>query len=293
MSSKFYSHQTDLSLFSSAMTTLQDKTIAVPESRELDVFAALLERRGAKVWRCPLVAIVDARDPAPVLRWVRTVVAGSLDDLILLTGEGLRRLISCMEQHDPSLRAPFVAALSQLRIITRGPKPVRALKELGLASSVAASTPTTAGVIATLQAVDIRGRTVGVQLYGTDPNRPLIDYLTTAGATPLPVSPYEYADASADSEVEALLQALQSGRIDAIAFTSKSQLERLCTVAGLERTRHALSQTLVAAIGPVVAEALRQRGVQVDAMPQSSWFMKPMATELVALFTDTSGAESQ
>jgi len=39
----------------------------VPETRELEVFAAMLERRGASVVRCPLVAIHDAPDPAPVL----------------------------------------------------------------------------------------------------------------------------------------------------------------------------------------------------------------------------------
>ena len=40
---------------------LQGKTIAVPEMRELEVFSALLERRGAKVVRCPLVTIYDRR----------------------------------------------------------------------------------------------------------------------------------------------------------------------------------------------------------------------------------------
>ncbi|EQD61230.1 uroporphyrinogen III synthase HEM4, partial [mine drainage metagenome] len=52
------------------------------------MFAALLERRGARVIRCPLVAIRDAPDPAPVLAWCRRFVAGEFDDLILLTGEG-------------------------------------------------------------------------------------------------------------------------------------------------------------------------------------------------------------
>jgi uroporphyrinogen-III synthase len=31
------------------------------------LFAGLLERRGASVLRCPLIAIRDAPDPAPVL----------------------------------------------------------------------------------------------------------------------------------------------------------------------------------------------------------------------------------
>ena len=102
---------------------LQQRVIAVPETRELDVFAGLLERRGARVWRCPLVSIVDAPDPQPVLSWLRYFAAGSCDDLILLTGEGLRRLVSCIQRHEPALHTPFLAALGRVRRITRGPKP--------------------------------------------------------------------------------------------------------------------------------------------------------------------------
>jgi uroporphyrinogen-III synthase len=274
------------------MTTLTGKTIAVPESRELDVFASLLERRGARALRCPLIDIVDARDPQPVLRWLRGFASGSCDDLILLTGEGLRRLVSCIEQHEPALRAAFLAALAQVRCIARGPKPARALKELGLNTSVAAVEPTTAGVIRTLEQLPMQGRRVGVQLYGTEPNQPLIDFLQRAGAQALPVAPYEYADASADDAVRALLEQMRTAAIDAIAFTSKAQVERLFKVGGTEATLAALNKTLVTAIGPVVAEALQRHGVTVSAMPEAAWFMKPLATELVALFSDTSAAKS-
>src|SRR5262245_44219002 len=112
--------------------SLANLTIAVPETRELDVFAELLERRGAKVLRCPLVAILDAPDPVPVLDWIRRFNAAGCDDLILLTGEGLRRLLRCIDMHAPALREPFVARLAAVRKITRGPKPARALRELGL-----------------------------------------------------------------------------------------------------------------------------------------------------------------
>ena len=53
------------------MEALAGRTIAIAETRELDVFAGLLERRGARVLRYPLVQIVDAPDPRPVLQWLR------------------------------------------------------------------------------------------------------------------------------------------------------------------------------------------------------------------------------
>src|SRR5690606_35779301 len=117
--------------------TLSRRTIAIPESRELDVFAGLLERRGAKVIRCPLLALLDAPDPQPVLDWVRYFNAGPRDDLSLLAGEGLRRSLSCSGEHAPELREDFLTALERVRKFTRGPKPARALRDLGLKSDVA------------------------------------------------------------------------------------------------------------------------------------------------------------
>ncbi|HEY8537267.1 MAG TPA: uroporphyrinogen-III synthase, partial [Steroidobacteraceae bacterium] len=181
------------------MSSLSGRTIAVPETRELDLFAAMLERRGARVLRCPLVAIRDAPDPRPVLEWIRRFNAGSFDDLILLTGEGLRRLLSCIDRHEPQLRDGFVLELARIRKITRGPKPARVLRELGLKPDIAAEEPTTAGIIATLRAEDLAGRRIAVQLYGSEPNAPLIDFLRKAGARVTTVAPYVYADAADDA----------------------------------------------------------------------------------------------
>jgi uroporphyrinogen-III synthase len=262
---------------------LAHRVIAVPEARELDVFSRLLERRGATVWRCPLVDILDAPNPAAVLAWVRAFAAGACDDLILLTGEGLRRLLAAVDRHEPALRPPFLDALGRVRRITRGPKPARVLRELGLAADIAAETPTSAGVIATLSRLPLQGRRIGVQLYGSEPNRPLIEFLKSAGAQVSTVAPYVYAAASDDDAVRALLQGMSERRIDAIAFTSQAQVERLFAVSGPERAVTALAAVDVAAVGPVVADALRQRGVRVDAMPAASWSLKPLASELCEL----------
>ena len=261
---------------------LTGRTIAVPETREIEVFAAMLERRGATVIRCPMVAIRDAPDPVPVLAWTRGFAGGSCDDLILLTGEGLRRLLSCIERHEPDLRPAFLACLAQVRKITRGPKPARALRELGLKPDIAADPPTTDGVIASVRTLPLTGRRVGLQLYGTEPNRPLVEYLEGVGAQVLTVAPYVYADAAEDAAVLALLERLRAGSVDAIAFTSTPQVERLFSVAPAERVCEALSRTLVAAVGPVVAESLGRRGIRARLMPEESFFLKPLTSALEA-----------
>jgi uroporphyrinogen-III synthase len=259
---------------------LAGRTIAVPESREIEVFAALLARRGARVIRCPLVAIRDAPDPAPVLDWSRRLAAGGFDDLILLTGEGLRRILSCIERHEPSLSAPFIDALRRLRKITRGPKPAKVLRELGMKPEIAAERPTTEGVIASLRGPGLSGRRVAVQLYGTEPNRPLIDFLESAGASVSAVAPYVYADAADEQAVRELVDRLRAGGVDAIAFTSSAQIERLIAVASEEGARSALANTLVAAIGPVVADTLHRHGIDARLMPEDSFFLKPLTSAL-------------
>lgn len=265
---------------------LAGRVIALPESRQLDVLAAMLEKRGARVVRCPLVAILDTPNPEPVHGWLQRCIERPFDDLILLTGEGLRRLNGFAERLGKT--EAYVTALRCMRKISRGPKPGQALKELGLKPDLVAVAPTTDGVIATLETLQMDGRRVGVQLYGEDPNIKLMDYLRTRNTDPDPVSPYVYASDSDDARVKELIDRLATGEIDAITFTSQPQLRRLQSVAGkagLEDKLHdGLERTVVAAIGPVMANALEAAGVRVDMIPDTNYFMKPMVSGLEALF---------
>ena len=271
---------------------LKGKRIVVPESRELDLFAGMLEAQGAVTLRCPMVTILDAEDPAPVEAWLRRLAAGAFDDLILLTGEGLRRLLALARRR--SIESEAIAALTRLRTVTRGPKPARVLRELGLAPGLAAGEPTTAGVIATLAHETLAGRTVGVQLYPGNPNAALMDFLRGAGASPDPVLPYRYASDAEATQVEATIRAMAAGEVDAIAFTSTPQVERMKEVAaarGLDQElRTALARTRIAAVGPLVAAAVEALGGKIAAMPQASFHLKPFVT---AIGDALSGHESR
>lgn len=267
---------------------LAGRRIALPESRELDLFADMLLKRGAEVLRCPLVSIHDAPDQQQVLDWLIQFNAQPWDDFIVLTGEGLRRLLGAAERAGGSVREDFIARLGQVRTVTRGPKPGAALRSIGLKADLVAVAPTTEGVVRTLQNENLRGRRVAVQLYGSDPNHLLMDFLHQAGAYTLPVAPYVYADNIESERVDQLIHELAAGQVDAIAFTSATQVRRLFQVArrsiGEERLVTILHRLTVAAVGPVVAEDLTKRGVQVDLMPPDSFFMKPLVRELVRKF---------
>jgi uroporphyrinogen-III synthase len=259
---------------------LQGKTIAVPEMRELEVFSALLERRGAKVLRCPLVTIYDSPHSAQVLAFAVKLADGGFDDFVLITGEGLTRILSCIDKYEPALRPRFIEGLGKLRTVTRGPKPARALRVLGLKPGIEATEPTTDGVIRSLSAQPLEGRRMAVQLYGNDPNLTLMRFLRERLAVITTVAPYVYGNAADDVTVQALLERMAAGEVDAIAFTSKLQIERLVTQHPAPLVRRALTRTKIAAVGPIVAEAIRAAGFEVASSPEHSWFMKPLVVAL-------------
>jgi uroporphyrinogen-III synthase len=260
---------------------LSGRRIALPETRELDRLAQMLEEQGAETVRCPLVAITDAPDPAPIRDWLMRL---PFNDLVLFTGEGVRRLHGFAQRLD--LEPTFLDGLRAARKVTRGPKPERALRELGLRSDLRAEVPTTDGLIATLSAIDLQGRRVGVQLYPGNPNTKFTDFLRQAGADPDPVLPYVYASAAEDEKVVDLIDRMAEGVVDVIAFTSSPQVGRLFDAAKANQReavlQSALHKTTIAAVGPVVAEELRRRGATVAITPDHSYFMKPLVTAIVA-----------
>lgn len=264
---------------------LAGRRIAVFEHRELDRLARMLEAQGAEVLRCPMVAIVDAPDPAPVLGWIERAVEAPFDDLVLMTGEGLRRLRGFAAR--AGIEPAFRDAVAKMRTITRGPKPARALREIGLNPALRAPAPTTDGVIAALSDADLRGCRIGVQLY-PDADPRLVAFLNGVGALPDPVLPYAYVPESDPASVKALLAELEAGRVDAVAFTSAAQVPRLFEIAadagGEGRLRAGLERTTVAAVGPVVAAELQRRRIAVAVMPQDTFFMKPLVSAIADFF---------
>ncbi|HLH50331.1 MAG TPA: uroporphyrinogen-III synthase [Roseiarcus sp.] len=271
---------------------LAGRCILVPETRESALFVRMLEERGATCLACPMVAIHDAPDEAPVAAWIDRFIAAPCDDLILLTGEGLRRLVALAERR--GLRGAFVAALAQSRRIARGPKPVRALREIGLSSDLSAEPPTSDGVIDLLSRLDLKGRRIGVQLYPDSAHEALLSRLGAAGAGVDPVLPYIYASSAEDEAVVAAIDATAAGQVDAVAFTSAAQVRRLDAVAEKSGRaailRQALARVVVAAIGPVVAAELDKLGVNASVVPVGeAYFMKPLTRALAEAFAPRSG----
>ena len=91
--------------------------ILILETREEAQFSRLLAEQGADVLQCPMFTIHDAPDPAPVEAWIRRCIDRPFDDLVLMTGEGLRRLIKVARRIGDFLEWSRGAGRTQLALL--------------------------------------------------------------------------------------------------------------------------------------------------------------------------------
>ena len=88
--------------------------------------------------------------------------------------------------------------------------------------------------------------------------------------------------------MQELIADMAAGKIDTIAFTSSPQIRRLEEVAEKAGTSTVLAEayrrTRVAAVGPIVAQELAARGHHADAMPETTFTMKPLVRAIGRMF---------
>jgi len=232
------------------------------EARRADELARLLARRGAVVTSAPALRETPL-GPSPALReLVRAARAGEVACLVLLTGVGTRALARAIADDggDP------IPLLQGLRLVARGPKPLAALRELGVGGAVPVPSPHTwreaVGVIDAL-ALPARSR-IAVQEYGTAPTG-LLDALAERSFDVLSVPVYRWELPADPSALRDGVAALQDDAVDVAVFTSAAQVEHVVRVAGdPARLRDAFRRVVVASIGPVCSEALDAHGILVD-----------------------------
>jgi uroporphyrinogen-III synthase len=264
--------------------------ILILETREEAQFSRLLGEQGADVLQCPMFTIHDAPEPAPVEAWIKRFAAAPFDDMVLMTGEGLRRLMKVVRRI--GLEQEFVAALGQARKFARGPKPGRALREIGLEPQVTTEKPTSEGIAEMLSRIDLRGHRLGLQLYPDKDHSVLIGAIKAQGAEVDTVLPYVYDAQAADANIVTAIDEMAAGRIDAIALTSSGQVRRLVDVAKAHRReaelRDGLAQTPIASVGPVVSDELKSHGLRTDISPANdAYFMKPLISAMATALGKT------
>lgn len=248
---------------------LEGMTVLAFESRRATEMAELIRRRGGTPVSAPAMREVPLDAGPDTVAFLHELETGAIDVLILLTGVGTRALAAASGL--PGDR--FAALLRHTRLVARGPKPVAALRELGLTPDAVAPEPNTwRELLATLDAqVPVASRRVAVQEYGR-PNPELVDGLAARGATvrPVPIYRWDYPEDAA--ALRAGVARLAAGTVDLALFTSARQVDHVLETARQLGCRDALfaasERIAYASIGPVCSEALRAHGLPVDLEPE-------------------------
>jgi uroporphyrinogen-III synthase len=243
------------------------------ESRRAQEMAKLIESNGGKATVAPSMREIPLASNTQAIKFARTLSEGGFDIVIFLTGVGTRALTRVVETVFPVEQ--FVAALRKITIVARGPKPVAALKELDVPVTVAVPEPNTwRDLLRTLDAqadsVPVKGRQVAVQEYGTS-NPELLAGLSDRGAHVTRVPVYEWGLPENVEPLRAAVSAIVDNEFDVILLTTGIQVNHLFQVAAEmnqeDAMRQGLSKILIASIGPVTSERLREYGLRADIEP--------------------------
>jgi uroporphyrinogen decarboxylase len=245
--------------------------VAAFESRRAAEMARLIERYGGVASVSPSMREVPLGESREAIDFAHRLMSGQIDVVVFLTGVGARQLVTQVERHVD--RARFLASLSDVTTIVRGPKPLAALKELGIEPTFRVPEPNTwREVLRTIDRhVPIANLTVALQEYGLH-NASLVAGLEARGAKVAPIKIYNYDLPEDTVALEANVRALAAGQIDVALFTSAHQAVNLMRIArqvGLaDDVRSAFRRVVVASIGPTTSEMLVECGLPVDLEPE-------------------------
>ncbi|MGO9454841.1 MAG: uroporphyrinogen decarboxylase [Candidatus Binataceae bacterium] len=240
------------------------------ESRMAAEAARLIERNGGRAIVAPAMREVPLGDNPAALDFADRLLADTIDIAIFLTGVGVRALFQVMETRHP--RAALVAALSRATTVVRGPKPLAALRELGLEPSIEAPEPNTWRELlaALLARTDLRGKRVALQEYGVS-NRDLVSAIEARGADVMIVPVYRWTLPVDRGPLNDALHAIASGNAEVALFTSSNQVTNVMQMAEAEgigdAVKRGFATMVVGSVGPVCSEELRGRGIAVDLEP--------------------------
>ncbi len=254
------------------MTNFNGLRVVAFESRRANEMEKLIRYHGGMPQVAPSMQEVPLSEAAEALAFAEQLFDGKFDIVILLTGVGTRMLADAVATRYP--RERFIEALKRVTIVARGPKPVSALREMGLKPDLLVPEPNTwRDVLAVLNSkLSLERRRVAVQEYGVS-NPDLLAGLRNHGAIVTVVPVYRWTLPEDLAPLRDTISAIIRGEADIALFTSSQQVRHLIQVAandGLEqRLREGFKQVAIGSIGPTMTETLNEVGLTVDYEPNS------------------------
>ncbi|WP_173047500.1 uroporphyrinogen-III synthase [Nitrospira sp. KM1] len=232
----------------------------------------LIERHGGTPLVVPAMREIPVplRDNANVFRLGAKLMLQQVDMLILMTGVGASALFETLQKRHAL--PDIIAAMKHVIVVTRGPKPLAALKTLGMGSNITVPEPNTwQDVIATLDYYrPVKGLRVVVQEYGSS-NPEMIRDLVSRGAEVFPVTMYRWALPEDLGSLERAVARILEGTIDVLLITNAAQIDHVMQLVERDgRTAaflNACRKLVIASIGPTASERIKHYNLTVDLEP--------------------------
>jgi len=246
------------------------------ESRRAPELAKLITTYGGEAIVAPSMREVPLESNTEALAFAAALFEGKFDMVIFLTGVGARALLNVVETAHK--RDEYIASLQRVKVVARGPKPVAALREIGITPAITAPEPNTWHEL--LSALDdaakvspdlsLQGARVAIQEYGVS-NPALLAGLRERGAQVTRVPVYQWALPHDLAPLRSAITAIAEGTVDVALFTTAVQAIHIFQVAAElkleEQVKNGLARAIVASIGPTTSEELRRHGIQADLEP--------------------------
>jgi len=253
-----------------ARGSLQGFRVVSFESRRAKEMAELIRRYDGEPILAPSMREVPLSENRAALDLVAQLEASKFDLMILLTGVGTKTLNEILLSENSQGR--IIAALKKVQLIARGPKPVAALKELGLTPNLVAPSPNTwRELLSALDgAMDLRGQRIAIQEYGIA-NPELTAALLARGATVAAIPIYRWALPADLAPLRDGIHKIIAGDAQVALFTNGAQVDHLMQVAVSDNLadslRNGLKTVVIGSVGPICTELLRQFGIEPDIEP--------------------------
>jgi uroporphyrinogen-III synthase len=248
------------------MRPLAGYTVGVTAARRRAELGAALERQGARVMYGPAIQLVPLADDATLRAATERCVEAPPDLVVVTTGVGFRGWADAADSW--ALAERLRATLGQATILTRGPKARGAIRAYGLREAWSPESESTDGMLDHLRsAYDLHGMRVAVQLHG-EPLDDLLNALRNAGADVIEVPVYRSAMPADREPLDRLVEAVVSGQVDALTFTSAPAVTNFLLASDelgrADAVRAALrGPVLCVAVGPVCAVPLEKAEIPV------------------------------
>jgi uroporphyrinogen-III synthase len=255
---------------SSVRANLHGLKVVSFESRRAVEIAELIRRYGGEAITAPAMREIPLTENRAAIELLPQIEAGQFDIFILMTGVGTRILKQTLLTQYTKDR--ILAALNGIRLVARGPKPVSALKEMGLQAAATVPEPNTWREILWVMdtAFAACGKRIAVQEYGTR-NPDLIAELERRGAKVTSVPVYRWALPENIQPLRDAIQRIIRGQADVALFTNGAQVDHLFDVAakdGLDGAlRAAFAKVVIGSVGPVCTKVLQQFALKPDLEP--------------------------